>query len=436
MKYAIVTFGCRVNQADSFEFEEGLRARGGVEAPVEAADLVIVNTCSVTGAADQGARRAIRGISRCNHSAHIVVTGCYATRKPGDLDRLPNVRTVVPNGEKDGLLRRLDEFFGRENQSRIGFPTHWSSERDEGVCGAGLAPGVMGRTAYPLRVQTGCDQTCAFCIIPSTRGRSRSRTLADIRSEVRHVAALGYKEVWLVGVHLGAFGRDLQPPASLMELLRDLDGQPGDISFRISSLEPMDCPSELIDLVGRSERFAPHFHLPLQHASDRVLLAMRRPYTFERYWRLVERIHTQLPHASIGSDLIAGFPGESDEDAEVMVRAIEDMPLSYLHVFPYSDRPGTDAAATTPKVDAAETRSRARRMRDVAKRLSARFIASQVGSIRPGLTLDGGTIVLTDNFLKIRIAAGLPRNMRVRVRIDSIGRADTGVGPYEDAVRD
>jgi threonylcarbamoyladenosine tRNA methylthiotransferase MtaB len=411
MTYAIVTFGCRVNQADSFEFEEGLQMRGAVEAPAEAADLVIVNTCSVTGAADQNARRAIRGLSRDNPSAHIVVTGCYATRKPGDLGQLPNVLLVVPNQQKDGLLRVLDEEFAFTTRGRFG-------EGDDS-CGRSLAPGAMGRTAYPLRVQTGCNQTCAFCIIPSTRGPSRSRPLVEIRDEVRRVAAAGYKEVWLVGVHLGSFGRDLQPATSLVELLRDLDCQPGDTTFRISSLEPMDCPRDVVELVARSGRFAPHFHLPLQHASDRVLGAMRRPYTFECYRDLVDQIHTRLPHASIGSDLIAGFPGESDRDVEMMALAVERMPFGYLHVFPYSDRPGTDAAVMTPKVDAAEARTRARRLRDVARRLTGRFVASQVGSVRPGLTLDDGTVVLTDNYLKVRIPPGLPRNTRVHVRIDS-----------------
>ncbi len=411
MTYAILTFGCRVNQADSFEFEVGLRQRGAVEAPAGVADLVIVNTCSVTGAADQSARRAIRGLSRDNPSARIVVTGCYATRQAGDLDRLPNVRLVVPNQRKDALPRMLDDEFAFTTRDRL--------DAGDGSCAPGVAPGAMGRTAYPLRVQTGCDQTCAFCVIPSTRGPSRSRPIGEIYDEVCHIAAAGYKEVWLVGVHLGSFGRDLQPVTSLVELFRELDRQPGDTTFRISSLEPMDCPQDVVDIVAWSSRFAPHFHLPLQHTSDRVLRAMRRPYTFDSYRNLVDRIHSQLPHASIGTDLIVGFPGESDEEAEMMARDVEGLPFSYLHVFPYSDRPGTDASSMTPKVESAKMKSRARLLRDVAKRLSDRFVASQVGRVRPGLTLDDGTLVLTDNFLKVRIPPGLSRNTRVDVRINS-----------------
>jgi threonylcarbamoyladenosine tRNA methylthiotransferase MtaB len=423
MTYAIVTFGCRVNQADSFKLEEGLRMRGAVEAPSETADLVIVNTCSVTGAADQGARRAIRGISRRNPSARIVVTGCYATRRPGDLDRLPNVDAVVPNPEKDGVLRLLDEERFRSAGQR-------SSDGDVSA-GRGLEPGAMGRTAYPLGVQTGCDEACAFCVVPSTRGPSRSRLLNDIREEVRRVSAAGYKEIWLVGVHLGSFGRDLQPAASLVELLRDLDRQPGDTTFRISSLEPMDCAPELIDLVAQSGRFAPHFHLPLQHASNRLLRAMRRPYTLDGYADLIDRIHARLPQASIGSDVIVGFPGESDQDFGIMADQVERMPFSYLHVFPYSDRPGTLATEMTPKVPAAVIKVRAGVVRDVARRLAGRFVASQVGSVRPGLTLDDGTVVLTDNFLKVRIPRGLPRNTRVRVRIDSPALAGTVLATAE-----
>ena len=278
-------------------------------------------------------------------------------------------------------------------------------------------PGAMGRTAYPLRVQTGCDETCAFCIIPSTRGASQSRPPAEVFAEVARLAAAGYKEIWLVGVHLGSYGRDLPGPSSLLDLVRVLDGAPGDVTFRISSLEPMDCSRDIVDLVAASGRFAPHFHLPLQHASDRMLGLMRRPYAFARYRELVVYIRARLPHAAIGTDLIAGFPGESEGEAEEGAEAIARLPLSYLHVFPYSDRPGTEATAMTPKVASADAKRRAARLREVGARLAAGFVRSQVGTARPGLTLDDGTTVLTDNFLKVSIPPGLERNTRVRVRI-------------------
>jgi threonylcarbamoyladenosine tRNA methylthiotransferase MtaB len=275
-------------------------------------------------------------------------------------------------------------------------------------------------------VQTGCDETCAFCIIPSTRGASRSCPPADVCAEVVRLTRAGYKEIWLVGVHLGSYGRDLPGSSSLLDLARALDRAPGDATFRIGSLEPMDCSRALVDLVAASGRFAPHFHLPLQHASDRVLRLMRRPYTHEFCRDLVGGIRARLPQASIGTDLIVGFPSESEDDALASADAIAELPLSYLHVFPYSDRPGTAASAMTPKVPPEVVKARGARMREIGARLSMRFTASQVGAIRPGLTLDDGTTVLTDNFLKVTIPPGLPRNVRVRVRIGAGANGPTG----------
>jgi threonylcarbamoyladenosine tRNA methylthiotransferase MtaB len=418
MKYAVLTFGCRVNQADSFDLEASLRTAGGVASPADRADLVIVNTCTVTGAADQAARNLIRRVASRNTTARIIVTGCYATREPAALASLPGVARVVPNAAKRALWEDL--LGGRANAGAAarGGDDNGSTCGD-GALAAQVGPGAMGRTAHPLRVQTGCEEPCAFCIVPSTRGASRSRPIGDVLAEVGQLAAAGYKELWLVGVHLGAYGRDLPRRVSLFDLARALDGAPGDVTFRISSLEPMDCSPPLVDLVARSCRFAPHFHLPLQHASDRMLGLMRRPYAFAAFRDLVAGIHARLPHASIGTDLIVGFPGESEEEALEAERLVAALPLSYLHVFPYSDRPGTAAAAMTPKVATADVKRRALRMRELGARLAARFARSNTETTRPGLTLDDGTIVLTDNFLKVAVPAGHARNVRVRVRIDS-----------------
>ncbi len=417
LTYALVTFGCRVNQADSFEVAEALRARGAVEAAPEQADLVVVNTCTVTGAADQGARQTIRRIARANARARLVVTGCYATRMPGDLADLPNVVHVVANDGKPGLAGVLDAEFPVSTADRFG--------AGEGSCG-GVEPGVMGRTAYPLRVQTGCDEACAFCVIPSTRGASRSRPLDEVLNDAARLARAGYRELWLVGVHLGSYGRDLPQPSSLLDLARALDRLPGDLTFRFGSLEPMDCPDGLVDLVARSDRLAPHFHLPLQHASDRMLAAMRRPYDLASYRRLVTAIRARIPHAAIGADVIVGFPGETDADVDAAIAAITDLPLTSLHVFPYSDRPGTAATGMPAKVAPAAITYRARRLRDVGRHQHARFLRSLAGTTRPGLTLNDGATVLTDNFVKVRIPPGLDRNRRVRVRIDSVDPEPTG----------
>jgi threonylcarbamoyladenosine tRNA methylthiotransferase MtaB len=410
LSYSILTFGCRVNQADSFDIEAALRARGATEGTLATADLVVVNTCTVTSASDQGARQAVRRVARDNPRARILVTGCYATRQPDELASLPNVIRLVPNADKHALGPILD--------AALGLTVASGGEDLEGACGRLLEPGAMGRTAIPLRVQTGCGEPCSFCIIPSTRGASRSRPIQEVLEATRRLVESGYREIWLVGVHLGAYGRDVPDATSLVHLARALDAEPGDVTYRLSSLEPMDCPTALVDLVASSGRFAPHFHLPLQHGSDRILGLMRRPYTAAYFEALVGRIAARIPHVSIGSDVMVGFPGETDDDAHVMAERLERMRLSYLHVFPYSDRPGTEAAQMGPRVDGAAIRARAARLRAIGARHGARVAASQTGSVRPGLTIDDGTMVLTDNYLKVRIPPGLPRNVRVRARID------------------
>jgi threonylcarbamoyladenosine tRNA methylthiotransferase MtaB len=405
VRYAIVTFGCRVNQADSLRLEEDLRARGAEEAASSDADLVIVNTCSVTATADQGARQTIRRIARENPNAKIVATGCYATRCEDDVAALPNVVRVVRNDDKlsfiDSFLRTSD--FGPRTSD------------GEGPCGSPIQPGVAGRTAFTIRAQTGCEERCAFCIIPSTRGASRSLPIETLVNDVRRVAGAGFKEVAIAGVHLGSYGRDLSPRVSLLDLLAALDGIDADVTYRISSLEPMDCAPAIVDLVARSGRFLPHFHLPLQHASDRLLAAMRRPYTLDDYRRLVDGIHARLPHASIGSDMIVGFPGETDDDFAANLRYLPSSPLTHLHVFPYSDRPGTEATRMRGKVAPTVIRDRGAELRRIGAGLASRFRASQLGTVRPGLTLEDGTLVVTDNYLKVRIEPGTARNTRVQV---------------------
>jgi threonylcarbamoyladenosine tRNA methylthiotransferase MtaB len=421
MKYSIVTFGCRVNQADSFEMEAQLLANGGMPAATQDADLVIVNTCSVTGAADQGARQIVRKIAKENQGARIVVTGCYATRRPGDIAELPGVVQIVPNERKD--------WFAEE----IGLPTAVRFGDGEGPCGAGIAPGVAGRTAFTLRVQTGCNERCSYCIIPTTRGAGRSRPVDVVLSEIERVRTAGFREIALTGVHLGSYGCDRSDGVSLLGLLELIErrypeglpspkgcGEAG-IRFRISSLEPMDCSDAIVDLVAGSTCFAPHFHLPLQHASDRILVAMRRPYTLAYYRRLVDRIRDRIPHASIGSDVIVGFPGESDADFQVLTSYLERSPLTHIHVFPYSDRPDTVAASLPDKVHGSVVRERAGSVREIGRALTQRFHRSQDGAVRPGLTIEDGSLVVTDNYLKVRIPSGHLRNEWVKVGVTLVG---------------
>lgn len=433
MTFAVITFGCRVNQADSFGLESRLRAAGASRVPVEDADVVVVNSCTVTANADQGTRQAIRRIARVNPRAQVIATGCYASRDAEAVEALPGVVAVVPNAEKEALAEQILEAAAPTTAVRFG--------GGEGACGALIPPGEHGRTAWTLRVQTGCDERCAYCIIPSTRGRGRSVPLARVLDEVDRAVEAGYRELQLTGVHLGSWGRDLDPPSSLAAMLHALDAHRSDLLIRISSLEPMDCTSEVVELVTGSRRFAPHLHLPLQHASDALLQRMRRPYTLDAYRRVVNEVRARRPDAAIGSDLVVGFPGETDADADITLRYVTESPITYLHVFPYSDRPGTEATGMRDKVPGPAIRERARALRDAGAVLSARFRASQVGAVRDGLTLAGaaeatgsGTTVLTDNYLRVHLPETIPGNERVRVRLTGAGEAMTGerippVGP-------
>jgi threonylcarbamoyladenosine tRNA methylthiotransferase MtaB len=396
VKYSIVTFGCRVNQADSLAIESDLLARGATSASPAEADLVVVNTCSVTASADQGARQTIRRIVRDNPDVQVVVTGCYATRRPDEVSQLPNVTLVVPNRAKDTLVHDLPLSDGKFVDGA-------------GPCGAGLIPGVAGRTAFTLRVQTGCDEHCSYCIIPTTRGPGRSRPLAAVRYEIERAVAAGYKEIAITGVHLGSYGRDTGG-ASLEMLVAELASWPDDVLFRISSLEPMDCSSRIVELVAGSPRLAPHFHLPLQHGSDAMLRAMRRPYSVSRYVDLVERIAASMPHASIGTDLIVGFPGESELHFDSTRAVLTRLPLSHVHVFPYSDRSGTEASERGEKVEGSIIRARGAVLREIGARLSREFRARQEGTSRRALTVDDGWSAVTDNYVKVRLPEQHARN--------------------------
>ncbi len=404
MKYAVVTFGCRVNQADSLGVEAALTAAGAEAVSCERADVVLVNTCSVTASADQGARQTIRRIHRENPDARIVVTGCFASRAPGDVAALPGVSAIVPNLRKDALAATLLPMLGREP--------------GEGPCGRPPSPGLMGRTAWTLRAQTGCSETCSYCIIPTTRGPSRSRPLRDVLDELARVVDAGYREVALTGVHLGAWGRDLGAADTLASLLDALAHAPGDFRVRVSSLEPMDCTPAVLDVVAaHPARFAAHLHLPLQHACDDMLRAMQRPYTRRAFAALVDDVRRRWPDAAIGSDVIVGFPGETDAQAQTLASYLERSPLTHVHVFPYSDRPGTVAEAMPGKVAGPVVKARASRLRDISRQLSSAFRRSQVGRVRPALTIGDGHVAVTDNYLKVPAPPGLARNAWVDVEV-------------------
>ncbi|MGE5360226.1 MAG: MiaB/RimO family radical SAM methylthiotransferase [Bacteroidales bacterium] len=410
MKYKVLTFGCRANQADSCELEQRLRAEGGADASLDTAELVIVNTCSVTATAEQAARQAIRRARRLNPTARIVATGCYAARDASELRTLP-VSDVLSRDEC------LPIAFGRTRGSAPTSPVG----ADPCVGPAIAPPGTNGRTIHLLRVQTGCDEACSYCIVPTTRGRSRSTALDDVVRQVDAAERAGFKQVMLTGVHLGSYGRDLVPARSLAELVARLGAHPSSLRFRISAVEPMDVSADLVAVLAASDRFAHHFHLPLQHASDRLLAAMKRPYTVAEYHAALVRLRRAFPDAALGADVIVGFPSESPEEFEACAAYIARSPLTYLHVFPFSPRPGTAAETMAGRPTAAEVRARVTSLRALGAELNRKFRQQFVGTSVDGLTIDDGTLVLTDNYLRVRIDAGLKRNERVGVRIVADG---------------
>ena len=416
LKYSIITFGCRVNQADSIAIARDLHARGAIETTPQDAELVVINSCSVTATADQGVRQTVRRIVRDNPSVRVVITGCYATRRPDEVSQLPNVAHIVTNDGKDDLVHRLAPSIGLSHREEQTTAVRYGN--GDGPCGDSLSPGTAGRTALTLRVQTGCDEMCSYCIIPTTRGKGRSRPLNEVVQQIENAVAAGYREIAIAGVHLGSYGRDLNGSTSLTALVRALADWDADVLFRISSLEPMDCTPAIVDMVAASPRLAPHFHLPLQSGADAVLRAMRRPYTASSFTTLVTRIRDRIPHASLGSDLIVGFPGESREHFDETETLLRDLPLTHLHVFPYSDRPGTDAAALSARVDGAVIRERGLRIRDIGHQMSTRFRQSQRGTTRRALTIDDGWSAVTDNYLKVKLETRRSRNEWVQVVID------------------
>ena len=346
-----------------------------------------------------------------NPLARIVVTGCYATRAADEVAALPGVTRVVTNEQKHEVVRVALEVLGTSMGRR--------AADGDGACGAVIEPGVAGRTAWTLRVQTGCEEACSYCIIPRTRGASRSLSADAVMRDVDTAVARGFKEVAIAGVHLGSWGRDLPEPRALVDLLRALDAHGAPVRYRISSLEPMDCTDDVIDAIAGSARMAAHLHLPLQHASDRMLAAMRRPYTLAQFDRVVRRAADTIPGVAIGTDAIVGFPGESDAEAELLASFLADAPVSYVHVFPYSDRPGTEASRLGHRVHGSVVRDRGLRLRAVSRARRDAFARSQVGTHHRALTLEDGTLALTGNYLKLRVPPRHPRNTWVPVIVTS-----------------
>jgi threonylcarbamoyladenosine tRNA methylthiotransferase MtaB len=435
--FSIENFGCRSTEADASALRRALLDTGMTVVSEHAtADVVVLNTCTVTAAADSQAREAIRRIHRVNPAAHIVVTGCYAQRAPEELATIDGVQWVVGNTHQSEIPRLIHAGeHARGTDSSGDFVSIEQLEHDplslarapakiltsDIFAQSTIAPvltfpvaGAMDRTRPILKIQDGCNNRCSYCVIPFVRGRSRSLPPDDVLREVRALLSAGAKEIVLSGINLGSYGRDLAPRAELARVVRRILDETTLEQLRFSSIEPQDITEDFVALVASSERVAPHFHVPLQSGSDRILRAMHRWYRAEHYAERIKLIRSRVPDAAIGADVIVGFPGETDDDFRATADFIAALPFTYLHVFSFSERPGTKAAGLAEAVPVQVIRERARSLRALAEKKSAAFRASQMGRQLRALTLarfgDDWTEALTPNYLKVRIEGRHPAN--------------------------
>jgi threonylcarbamoyladenosine tRNA methylthiotransferase MtaB len=455
-------FGCRANQADAAAIEAALQQRGLISAAeVSCADLVVLNSCTVTAAADADLRQSVRRIHRENPSARILVTGCYAQRRPEELAKLPGVEWVVGNSHKmeiPALLAQFPATSSSESGAWVPVETLLSPQatavdsdlRRLGSVASSTAAILVGdisterqlvaapffggavedRTRPNLKIQDGCNNRCAFCIIPSVRGYSRSLPMAEVVRQIGALAEAGYREVVLSGVNLGQYGRDLAGKPRFVQLIETaLEKTPVE-RLRLSSVEPPDFTDALLDLMASTPRVAPHVHAPLQSGSDRVLRRMHRKYTAAEYRARILAAHERMPNAAFGADVIVGFPGETGADFEQTRALVAELPFTYLHVFSFSRRPGTPADRMHQQVNGAPVRERSRILRELAAEKNRLFREQQVGVPLRVLTLGGvsaaGTLALSDNYLRVLITGEcLPANQWVEV--EAVAVPETGL---------
>lgn len=460
--FYVENFGCRATQADGASIEQQFQEQGlSRAATATEAQLVVLNTCTVTAAADQDARSAIRRIHRQNPNTKIVVTGCYAQRAPEEIAALQGVSQVLGNSHKHELARivlresgslspRAEINPAEANQAATTFVapvasslsfvpltklTLSSEGREENdraqifvsdifahteLLAAPVFDAANDRTRPNLKVQDGCDNRCSFCVIPSVRGHSRSLLLTKVLEEINILAAAGYKEVVISGINLGRWGRDFSPQKRFEDLVRAVLAETQLEKLRISSVEPMDWSDELIELVASSPRIAKHAHVPMQSGSDAVLRRMHRKYRPWHYREKIEKIRAAMPSAAIGADVMVGFPGETDEEFNETLRLIESLPFTYLHVFTYSARPGTAAASMPAQVPVRVARERNRILREVVSEKKLDFMRSFVGREVEAITLHASAEALTDNYLKLRLRGHHEANQWVRATVADV----------------
>ncbi|HLH05873.1 MAG TPA: tRNA (N(6)-L-threonylcarbamoyladenosine(37)-C(2))-methylthiotransferase MtaB [Terriglobales bacterium] len=444
-RFFVENFGCRATQADGAAIERQMLERGLARAEAASqAQLVVLNTCTVTASADQDVRSSIRRIRRENPECQIMVTGCYAQRAPEEIAAIPGVTWVVGNSHKHAIgevacgsssvgFVGLDSIASVSGQILVGDIFAHTELMAAPVFEADTA---SEKTRPNLKVQDGCNNRCSFCIIPSVRGRSRSLALDEVVREVNALVTQGYRELVISGINLGRWGRDLRRSDTFAALLRAILEQTDLERLRISSVEPMDWTDEVIELVSSSGRIAKHAHVPMQSGSDRILRLMHRKYRPWHYAEKIRKIRAAMPTAAIGADVMVGFPGETDADFEKTRMLIDELPFTYLHVFTYSPRPGTPAAVMPNHVPGPVTRRRNRILRELAaakkREFQERFIGRELEAITLTTFNGSHTECLTDNYQKLWLEGQHEPNQWARARVEQVEK-DSLVGTRSDS---
>lgn len=414
---AFHTLGCKLNFSETSTLAKQLMEAGYARVQLdESPDVVVINTCSVTDHADSKCRNAVRRALASNPHAFVAVVGCYAQLKPQEIASIPGVQVVLGAGEKFNLVQHI-----RAHQKEIEPTIHVGEIKEVRDFVPGFSSGDRTRTF--LKVQDGCDYFCAFCTIPLARGRSRSATIEATLKQAQHAIEKGAREIVLTGVNIGDFGK--AHGEKLIDLCKALDHLEGVDRFRISSIEPNLLDDDLIDFVASSRRFMPHFHIPLQSGSDKILAAMRRRYRVERYASRIDHIRNRLPSASIGVDVITGFPGEDDEAFEETLQRLVEWPVSYFHVFTYSERANTTALRIGDVVPVRERQQRTQKLRALSlKKQRAhyeQFIKADRQVLLENATDEGMRFGFTPEYVRVAVPAGqVEANDMVSVHLENI----------------
>lgn len=399
---AFHTLGCKLNFSETSTLSRLLEKDGFVKTSFDGlADVYVINTCSVTDNADKECRQIVRRIQRKSPESLVVITGCYAQLKPRQIAEIPGVDLVLGAAEKFNIAAHLAEL-------AKGDSTKISSCDIDDVTGFHSSFSVNDRTRTFLKVQDGCDYNCSFCTIPMARGKSRSDNVANVLKEVRQLATRGVKEIVLTGVNLGDFGKGpdgIDREEDFTDLVKALETVEGIERYRISSIEPNLLTGEIIELVANSNKFMPHFHIPLQSGSNKILGLMRRRYKRELYAEKVRAIKSLMPHCAIGVDVIVGFPGETEEDFQETFNFLHELDISYLHVFTYSERDNTKALEISPVVPITTRHERNKKLRNLSYMKMQYFTQLHEGQTRKVLFEaheKGGTMEgYTDNYIRI-----------------------------------